>query len=182
MEVAIFQFLNGFAGRSDILDSAAVFFATYLPYLMVIAAIFFILKRGDNRQKVFTFVSTALTLILSRGLITEIIRFVYNRPRPFEVLGGPPLFIPDTHSSFPSGHAAFFFALALTLFYFDKKWGWWFLGLALLNGLARIFAGVHWPSDILGGLAVALVSYLITTQLLKRYQPAVPDELYQPKN
>lgn len=166
MDLAVFQFFHGLAGRSSIFDGAINFFATYLPYLLAVAAVFLIFRQGDRRQKIFSFIFTALTLLLSRGLLTEIIRFAYARPRPFEMLDFQPLFVPDTHPSFPSGHAAFFFALALAVSYFDRKWGWWFLGLALLNSLGRIAAGVHWPTDILGGIAIAAVSFLAVQRIL----------------
>ena len=81
-------------------------------------------------------------------------------------LGFEPLIARDMVGSFPSGHSAFYFALAFSLFYFNKKWGWWFTVLAFFMGLARIFTGVHYPSDILGGALLGLVSVLVVAGLL----------------
>ena len=43
----------------------------------------------------------------------------------------------------------------------DKKRGWIYLAGAALIGLARVAAGVHWPSDILAGAIVGLISFLV---------------------
>ena len=71
-----------------------------------------------------------------------------------------PLF-PETGFAFPSGHATFFAALAISIFFLNKKVGYIFIFFALLIGLARIMAGVHFPIDILGGFILgSLVAYL----------------------
>lgn len=170
MDLAIFKIIHSLAGQSALLDNIGIFFANYFIYLIVAAGIFFVLKRKDNREKTFVFIWTALTMIVSRGLFTEIIRFLYVRQRPFEVLGFTPLF-DKFETAFPSGHAAFLFALAFSIFYFNRKWGWWLLGVSLLNGLARVFVGIHWPGDILGGIIVAFIAFLIVKYLIKNYRP-----------
>lgn len=167
MDLSIFNFFHFLAGQSGFFDSFIIFFAKYLSYLLVLAAIFFIFRQSGNRRKFSIFIFTALTVLLSRGLVTEIIRFFYDRPRPFEVLNAHPI-LTDSNPSFPSGHAAFFFALALAIFYFDRKWGWWFLGLAFLNSLARISAGVHWPTDVIGGFLIAAAAFLIIKKILPK--------------
>jgi undecaprenyl-diphosphatase len=71
-------------------------------------------------------------------------------------------------SSFPSGHAAFFFALSTVLLLYNKKFYprpkfWWGAGLffflaSFLISIARVFVGIHWPSDILAGAAIGIFS------------------------
>ena len=109
---------------------------------------------------------SAISVILARGIIVEIIRFFYDRPRPFEALGIEPLILNNGAPSSPSGHAAFFFALALAVFFTNKKWGYWFFAGALLIGIARIFIGIHWPLDILAGAAVGLISAFLIKKIL----------------
>jgi undecaprenyl-diphosphatase len=140
-------------------------------------AIVFFQSSGRRRAAFFAF--TALSVILSRGLLTEIIRFVYSHPRPFDALNFAPL-IPESGNSFPSGHASFFFALAMSIWFFSKEWGITYFILAALNGLARIYSGVHWPLDIIGGVIVGMGSAAFLYGLLRpsisKLTPAPPKE------
>lgn len=156
------------ARRNFFLDGLGIFLSQYLPYLFVLAFIVLVLKEKGNRRRLFLFCEGALSVILARGLLTEIIRFFYNHPRPFEALNFTPL-IPESGSSFPSGHAAFFFALSFVVFYANREWGIWFFVLSSINGLARIFVGVHWPLDVLGGVVIGLLSGWAIHRLLKPY-------------
>ncbi len=167
MDSNLFSFFHSLAGRWSAFDGLIVFFAKFLPFILVIAALVFIFSRKSQKQAIVVLSITAMSVILSRGLITEIIRFFYNRPRPFEALGFTPL-ISESSGSFPSGHAAFFFALATAMFYFNKKLGFWFFIFALLNGLARIIAGVHWPTDVLAGAILGIVSLMIIEVIFGR--------------
>lgn len=169
MDFAIFNVLRNFLGQGDFLNIAVIFFAKYLPYFLVIGALFFIFRLKLLKSRIYALSFLALSVILARGIITPLIRFFYDRPRPFEVLSFEPLF-QDFNPSFPSGHGAFFFALALAIFSLNRRWGFWFLGLALLNGLSRIIAGIHWPSDILGGIVVAVFSFFAVKKILNPYR------------
>ena len=74
----------------------------------------------------------------------------------------PPKGLPDQSnwtiwSSFPSDHAALFFALALGVFYVSKKWGAvLFAYITVAICLPRIYIGIHYPTDILSGGALGL--------------------------
>ena len=84
--------------------------------LAILIATFLILKEKKFQQKVYAFSLIALSVILSRGIIAEAFKFFIARQRPFSVLKIEPLLKYETYDkfmSFPSGHAAFFFALAL---------------------------------------------------------------------
>lgn len=168
MNQEVFQIIYGFAHRNFLLDDFGVFIAQFLPYLLVLGFLFLVFKETSWHKKWFFFIDGALALILSRGILTETIRFFYRQPRPFETLNFAPL-IGESGGSFPSGHAAFFFALALIVFFWNKKWGAWYFIFAIINAFARVFVGVHWPLDVLGGAVVGLVSGFIVHLLIKPY-------------
>ncbi len=146
------------AGWSVLTDALGIFLAKYLAYILGFAALVFVVNQKSWREKLKVFIHLALAALISRGILTEIIRYLYDRPRPFTAFGFSPL-VSESGSSFPSGHAAFFFALGFIILSINRKWGYWFLSLAFLNGLARVFVGVHYPSDILGGIATGLIAW-----------------------
>lgn len=168
IDLYLFHSIHQFAGRFWPLDWLGIFLAEYLAYMLVLAVLYFWLRQKTNKEKLWFFSFVALSVILSRGILTEVIRFFYHRLRPFLVLNLDPLIARDMSGSFPSGHAAFYFALAFALFYFNKKWGWWFTALAIAMGLGRVFVGVHYPSDILGGAIVAAASVFTVHLLMGR--------------
>ena len=165
--LSIFELLHGLAGRSPFLDFTVVSIAQYAAYLALIIFVVGIVRmRADWRMRVAIFAHAALAVILARGIVTEGIRFFFPSVRPFLTLGFEPL-LTETSNAFPSGHAAVFFALATTLFFYDRKKGWWFLAFALINGIARVIAGVHWPVDIVGGVLVGVLGGVVIRILLK---------------
>ena len=165
MDLSIFQAIHSLAGRLTILDWLAIFSAKYLGPLLILWVIWLLFK---HQERFYNYSFAILATLLSRGLIVETIRFFYLRPRPFVVLEFVPLISHDPASSFPSGHAALYFALAGSMWLVNKKYGWWFLSAATLIGLARIVVGVHWPTDIIAGAAIGLLSVCAVHYLLPR--------------
>ena len=168
-EFLIFNFINGFAEKWWPLDWLGIFLANYSGYFLAATAIILLIRIKNKKQRIHFFSLTILSVILARGIITEIIRFFYYQPRPFLILEIQPLIAHAPTGSLPSGHAAAFFALALAVFYFNRKWGCWIFTLSLFMGLARIFAGVHWPLDILAGALIGLGSVFIVKKILPDY-------------
>jgi undecaprenyl-diphosphatase len=166
MDLSLFHFINGLANKFWLFDWLGIFLASYFPYFLILIAIYLLLRRGNWRESIYFFSLASLSVILSRGIITEAIRFFYHRPRPFLALEIQPLINHLDSGSFPSGHATSFFALALAVFFINKKWGWRFLVATIVIGIARIFVGVHWPSDILGGAIIGLGSAFLIKMLL----------------
>ena len=164
---AVFENIFQFAGRNSFFDAVGVFFADYFVYLLFIGLIIFIFTFFSHWRSRWVFISAlVLVVILGRGIITEGIRFFYDSPRPFVVLGVEPL-IMESSRSFPSGHATFLFSIATIVFYFNRRWGSVFFVAATINGIARIFVGVHWPFDIVGGIVAGLLSGILVYKLIE---------------
>jgi undecaprenyl-diphosphatase len=95
-------------------------------------------------------------------LLAEVLKLFFKTPRPPLALHNVHALFSETGYAFPSGHAIFFSAIAVSLYFINKKVGYWFIFFALLIGLARITAGVHFPMDILGGFIIgSLVAYFM---------------------
>ena len=158
IDVKTFYFFNNLAGQWLILDQLFVLFGYYFPYFLTAAFLLILyFSKYSHREKRQIFLITAISTIISRFGFVSLIRIFYQRPRPFMIYQVNQL-IAKNEFSFPSGHAAFFFALAMAIYFYNKKWSVWFFAAAILIALARIAAGIHYPSDILAGAVIGILS------------------------
>jgi len=184
LDIQIFYILNNLAGKSDWLDFVLQFFATDFFWVMWILFFVMLIITVHDKSRFARFVKKAaeirkinlkllLTAVISSGasfVISQIIGKLFFRERPFVVLEGVTKLIEKSalDKSFPSDHTVLSFALAFSVFYFDKRWGILFIILASLVGLSRIFVGVHYLSDVIGGFILAwAVSWLVFRLLSK---------------
>lgn len=171
MNDSIFFFFYNLAHQSDFFDIVIVFFAVYFPYVVIgLAGIFLLMHhevfKAESTYQVFlqkkkeilkAFITGVFAWILAYGL-----KILFHISRPFDAFTEVRALIPESGYAFPSGHATFYMALAFSLFLVHKKAGYIFISFAVLIGLARIMAGVHFPIDILGGFILgALVAYFV---------------------
>jgi len=161
MDYFLFHFLNQWAGQWICLDASAVFLAKYLSYFLISFLLAWLswdfLFRKERYLKTIKIISLSLgAALFSRLIITEIIRWFYYRPRPFVAEQVNQLLEHSATSSFPSGHAAFFFALSAVIYLHNKKTGWAFFAASFLIVLARVFVGIHYPLDILAGALIGI--------------------------
>jgi undecaprenyl-diphosphatase len=96
----------------------------------------------------------AAVLAFAVGLVLE---RTLHRPRPFLELGFAPLFPHADDSSFPSDHVLVGMAFVGPLLWRATKAGLVLAAWALVIGFARVAAGVHYPSDVVGSAGLALV-------------------------
>lgn len=165
-----FELFHSIAGRHDVLDWIIIFCAEYLGYIMIgIFAVLLLVKQEWIRRRKEILLTSALAVIISRGIFTEIIRALYHNDRPFVQGTIKPLFEHAATASFPSGHAATFFALGFIVYHYDRWWGSMFVFAAVLVSLGRVIAGVHYPLDIVGGAVVSLLAAWLALGLAKRF-------------
>lgn len=167
----VFELIHAAYRRNALLDVLGIFFAEYLPYFILVGFSLYLVIREQGTQRVYGFFLAAFALVLSRGIVVEIIRFFYHRPRPFVALSFEPLITPIDSFSFPSGHAAAFSALATVFFFFHRRFGGSTFILVVLMAIARVFVGVHWPSDVILGALIGIGSAGIARWILPRPSP-----------
>lgn len=153
------------------MDKIIAFLAVYFPYIAIFVAGIFLLMhhevlKAENPFQVFLQKKKEILMSFFTGVLAYILSYVlkllFHSPRPFDLFSQVKSLIPETGYAFPSGHATFFMALAVSFYFFHKKAGYVFMAFAVIIGLARIIAGVHFPIDILGGFALGvLVAYSV---------------------
>jgi membrane-associated phospholipid phosphatase len=174
LDVSVAYFLNQFAQRSWIIDCFMHLIETTALFKgMAFMAILWWLwfkpgeKQQQNRER--------LTLILPAGILAVVaaraIAFSLPfRPRPINT---PMLHLRIIHldplinwSSFPSDHAALFFALATGFCLISRKLGFWaMIYTTVFICLPRMYLGLHWTTDILGGAAIGIGTSLLVNNL-----------------
>ncbi len=166
LNIAWFFVINQFAGKSPYLDTFMIFSAQLLIFI-VPAVIIYLLFTGRRELAILVFLSSFLS-----GAISMSIGALYYHPRPFALGLGTTLIVHAPDSSFPSDHTSVAFGFAL---YFlisgNRRSGAVFISIASLIAIARIFCGVHFPFDIIGGILVGIISagtvFLMRDYILK---------------
>ena len=123
-----------------------------LPIALLVIWLVASTPNDGRREAIVAGVASALVAI-AVGLVLE---RILNRPRPFVELGFEPLFPHAADSSFPSDHTLVGVALISPMLWQSSKLGIWLLAWALIVGFARVAAGVHYPTDIVGSTLLAL--------------------------
>jgi len=157
-----YHLINQWAGHSPILDKFMSFIAQYgleLYALLFVVAWFALPKPEVNRRHALIVAGFSGILAL---LINVLVSNVWFRPRPFVSLskGSFTQLIPHSiDASFPSDHVSGSFAFAAGSWKNAGRWvSYSFTILAILVALARVYTGVHWPTDVLAGVIVGLLS------------------------
>jgi undecaprenyl-diphosphatase len=166
--------INGWAGHNWLLDHVMIFCASWLIYVVfgLAAGCGLVLAQRRQWRPLGYFVAT---LIVSFGLL-QLAAHIYVDKRPFMTQHVDQLVGHAGGTSFPSDHttAAAAIGLGLLLCTPFRKLGILALGAAVLIGFARIFVGIHWPVDIVGGLLTALIGATLVwavQRLVNRRRP-----------
>ena len=151
--------LNQFARRTPALTSLARLAADHLIGIVPLIISRWWLDGADNaRQAAVSAVLAGIVGLSFNDLLGEIL---YVR-RPYLVTRTRALVGVPRSSSFPSGHSTAAFSLAATAMFYHLPGRFVLLGGAVLVALGRVFAGVHYPSDVLAGAVIGtLGAYLV---------------------
>lgn len=103
------------------------------------------------------------SIILCFCITNLTLKPLVDRPRPYTMIPELELIIPrEGDRSFPSGHTTASFAAALIFVrMMPKKFGIPAVVAAALVALSRLYVGVHYPTDVLGGFLVAMIGSMI---------------------
>ncbi|MFA5413088.1 MAG: phosphatase PAP2 family protein [Patescibacteria group bacterium] len=155
MDFYLFQLINNFAGKWWPLDWFGIFCAEYLIFAMAFVIIAWTIFNKNNRRADTVIILEIILAAFFSYLTKIVINLIYFRPRPFFVHDVNLLIGKISDGSFPSAHTFLSFAMAFGIYLYNKKLGIVLLISAALVSVSRIYVGVHYPTDILGGIVLA---------------------------
>lgn len=157
---ALFTWINGWVGDVAALDSAMEWVVSdYLvpvSLVLTLVAMWFMGIDQAVRQRHQIGVLVALSSMAIASGLVMFANSLYFRDRPFVDLDVTLLFYEPTDSSFPANSAAAAFAVAAAVWAVNRRVGWALFAVAVLYGFARVYAGVHYPLDIVGGAVIGI--------------------------
>lgn len=170
LDFRILEVINSF--HNSFFDTVIVFASNIGEYAIIwlIIGLYFLLF--DKKHGKLMFFTLAIALIIEVTINDGFLKNFFYRERPYLLFQNLHHLGPDTtNSSFVSGHTASSVAAFLVFIKFYKKMIWPLLALVLLMIWTRFYLGMHYPSDIIGGVIVGCVSawlaFLIGKKVLK---------------
>ncbi|GAB6169347.1 phosphatase PAP2 family protein [Clostridium carnis] len=159
--------------KSDFLDSlfTNIIFEKSI-YIWIILILVLLCIKNTRKFGVILGISFLITLIIGEGVLKNLI----GRERPFitygyEIIGNKP-----NSFSFPSASAALSFTM-FGVFLFNKNRYNLVIGVfALIVAISRIYLGVHYFSDVLGGIILGFLSSYFVNKLIRKYM-MIPKEI-----
>lgn len=143
-----------------------IFSAKYL-YLIAILIAALVWLRTAKKIKLeilkLAIVNLPISFILGR-----IAGLIFYNPRPFIAENIMPLMPHAADNGFPSDHTLLIATIAFCIISYNKRYGIILLIFALVVGLSRVIAKIHYPLDILGSFIISFIAFCIAINLLNK--------------
>jgi len=142
------------------------------PSLIIIIIISLVILRTEEKNKFWILLAFIICVVIVASTLNTFIKGLVERPRPLTVFGegNINIFYEILHArSFPSGHTQFAFTAMMTMLFLIPKYWYIYLLLAFATGFERIYAGCHFPLDVLCGALIGIIVPYIMVKLFRRF-------------
>lgn len=148
------------------MNAIIIFIAKYFIVLSAALALYVFIR--VPREEKLNFLLTAVVGAVIAYALAKLAGMAYYDTRPFAAENFTPLFPHANNNGFPSDHTLLSGFLGFLALRYNRVWGAVLLGLAVLIGLSRVFAGVHHVLDIVASLVIAGVAVGVAVLIFKR--------------
>ncbi len=156
-DAALFRLING-QGQNFIFDWFMPFVTDLNNFTYVLLALVLVILWKERKAGVVFLIFIGLTLFITDQFSSSLLKEWIGRNRPCQVLNDVHLLTDcNTSYSFPSSHAVNIFAAAFFLSRPFKKFSYLFYIVAAMVGYSRVYIGIHYPLDVIGGAGIGLL-------------------------
>ena len=176
VDTQVFLWLNGL--HTGWLDKVMVSITEMWPWIPIYILLLFLVFKKYRWSGFWILLAVGVVILCSDQLSAHVCKPLFHRLRPcfnpdLEGLVHLPKGLPGGKYGFVSSHAANTFAVAsfLTAVLREsyRHIGWWLYGWAFVSSYTRIYIGVHYPGDIIGGAVLGILIGLVIGRLLKNH-------------
>ena len=161
-------------------DGLMVGFSEKVTWIPLYLSLLFVIFKKWKHQGWWIVIALVLTVIVADQIASGVLKVAVQRLRPSHdpEMEGLVELVNNYRSGrygFVSSHAANSFGLALlaALVFRNKIFSCGIFTWAIINAYSRIYLGVHYPGDILGGIIVGVVTALVMYWLLRKFRPQI---------
>lgn len=152
------------------LDFQNRFFDIIFPFLRDFTFVFwfgFIIYLIIKKEKKLALLITVG--IIAGAILTFPVKYFFERQRPYEQIDSTRLIAPmEFDPSFPSGHTEMSFLAATIASKFHPEYSKYLYAFSIIVALSRIYVGVHFPIDTIGGVIIGILVGRLMLMLAKR--------------
>ena len=181
LDTNLFLLINGF--HCAYMDKFMSVFSDKLVWIPFYLAIIFEIYRSKKKESTWIILALILCVVLADQISSSIIKEAVHRFRPsrnenlqnlIHIVNG----YKGGKYGFVSSHAANTIGLALlsSLIFKNRLYSYIVFIWVGITSYSRIYLGVHYPADVLGGFIVGVFAALLCFGLLKRYKPHLVDD------
>ena len=164
IDLALFHWLNGLARQMPWLDDIMIGCARYAPVVFALVLVACWLRWRPDWQRAAALAGVAALLALGTG---QLVGMAFPRARPYAVTTATVLVPHAPDTSFPSDHATLALAVTVVLTTMSRRLAASLALFSVLVLVARVYIGVHYPTDVLGGAALGALGAWLTLRLAR---------------
>lgn len=166
LDVALLQMIQ--ALQTDSLNKLMVFITHLGDYGILWISVSLLLFINKKTRKIG--LSALISLAVCALIVNVFLKPIVHRIRPFDMITEFQILIKKpTDWSFPSGHTASAFTMTYVFYKYLKKYFSFVLILSILISFSRLYLTLHYPSDVIAGIIIGLLSGKIGVNLVKSF-------------
>ncbi len=184
LDTNLFLILNGF--HCSFFDGFMSAFSGKIMWIPLYAAVLYVVVKGWKKDAIWIILfSFVACILIADHVSSSLIKVIVQRPRPSHAVelqglvhlvnnyrGGGRFGFVSSHAANAIGFALISSLLFKRKFYTVSIFAW-----AIITAYSRIYLGVHYPLDILGGAIVGISAALVCFWLLQKFRPVTKRNL-----